>query len=154
MKEIKLKSGHTVLVDDSDYDLVRHISWRIRKSKNNVMYARSGWNIHISMHRFILGLSDPKIMVDHKDGNGLNNQRSNLRICNAAENNLNRAATGASKYRGVFLRTRGKKWGARIKIDGKPVHLGSFDDEIEAAKAFNKAAIATENPFRRLNEIQ
>lgn len=120
------------------------------------------------MHRMILN-PPQNLFVDHKDRNGLNNQRDNLRICTASQNQKNKIATGVSKYLGVSIHKNKHKiylkkkklyliyineyWIAHINVNGKSIHLGLFKDEIEAAKAYNKAAKKYHGDFARLNII-
>lgn len=106
------------------------------------------------MHRAIL---DPPrgVLVDHVDGNGLNNCRANLRTCTYAENSRNRrpAVGHSSRYLGVtFARSVGR-WQAGITVAGKSVYLGQYDTEEEAAQAYNVAAIGHHGSFARLNAI-
>lgn len=86
------------------------------------------------MHRFILGLDDPKEQVDHRDRNRLNNQRTNLRTGTDADNrqNLSPIGRGVSRHRGVTWCPRNRKWRVRHRLNGKWVHLGLFSDEEEA----------------------
>ena len=154
MKEILTVSGHACQVDDSDYDDLMLFKWYRKKVGVNI-YAQTYWvlpngkRMWINMHRMLL----PKEKeVDHRDNNGLNNQRSNLRACSHSDNMKNRTIRGTSKYRGVCLHLRGR-WIAHININGKQKHLGLFDNEIDAAIAYNKAAIATGNEYYVINKI-
>src|ERR1700761_3055809 len=91
MKEIKLKGGEICLVDDDDFDLVSGYKWYLSHGKNtNYARSKSQRPNHVAMHRLILNLTDPKQIVDHIDGNGLNNVRKNLRICTVGQNLCNR----------------------------------------------------------------
>ena len=104
------------------------------------------------MHRQIL--EAPKgVWVDHIDGNGLNNRKSNLRLCSATENACNRRPVPNchSRYKGVSWHKRQKKWAVRIAKRGKGIHLGSFDDEIEAAVAYDRKAEVLFGEFAYLN---
>jgi hypothetical protein len=89
-------------------------------------------------------------IVDHKDGNGLNNCRDNLRVCTQRQNQANRRSDGgASRFVGV--RRYGDKWRATIQYRGKVYHLGVFDDEVEAAKARDRKAWELHGEFAYLN---
>ncbi len=149
---------HKVFVDDEDFELVSKYNWCIKKH-GNTFYARCTTRLginkrkEIKMHRLLLGLADPKNVVDHKDHNGLNNQRNNIRICSYSENGLNKTShkNSSSKYLGVSLKkdkwklSNGsiviyKTWAARIRVNGKDKHLGHFKIEKEAAISYDLAA--------------
>ena len=94
--------------------------------------------------------------IDHRDMNGLNNQRSNLRFCTLSQNAMNRRKreNTSSIYKGVYFNNqRGKKWKAQIRINGKQIHLGLFDFEVDAARAYNMKAIELFCEFANLNII-
>jgi len=104
-----------------------------------------------AMHRFIMKPPDD-LVVDHIDGNGLNNTRANLRICTYQQNIFNRKGWGKdSKYKGVSWDKRSKKWRAKIRYNSKDKHLGVFEDEIEAAKEYDKEAAKLFGEFAYLN---
>ena len=144
MKELKLTLGLYALVDDEDYARVSQFNWNARPSNKNFYGQRNilkpnGKHTTQLLHRFILGLINPKIEVDHKDHNGLNCQKYNLRICNQEKNKRNRSKQiGSSIFKGVAA-TNGK-WQAQIQIENKIKYLGKFNSEIEAAAAYDKAA--------------
>lgn len=126
-------------VDDEDYeDLLAHARWsalgrqgRLYVSGYVLGSGRGGKRI--LMHRRILGVTDPSVKVDHRDGNGLNNTRSNLRVGSHGQNMQNREyGFGRSRFRGVWLNCDGK-WAAEARINGKKYNLGHYADEIEAA---------------------
>lgn len=99
------------------------------------------------MHAFLMRPPSP-LEVDHRDGDGLNNQRGNLRVCTHAQNMANRRAYGVSRYLGVSYTDRpSKPWTASCK--GR--HIGSFDREIEAALAYDLVAEQVHGPFARFN---
>lgn len=167
MKEIELTHGYKAQVDDSDYEWLNQYNWYAKIMKNTV-YARTNNYKHNSayMHRLILGLTNPKIFTDHKDRNGLNNQRSNIRACNYSENAKNRKSKGRSQYLGVTFSRNVKhtnkkgettyypyspKWRAQIIVNGKCLYLGLFDNEIDAAMAYDKEAYKHHKEFARLN---
>ena len=91
--------------------------------------------------------------MDHKDGNGLNNTRNNLRLCTVSQNQCNSRVRRTSRtgYKGVCL--RGNKIAARIKINGESIFLGYFKTVEDAARAYNEAAIVIHGEFARLNDL-
>jgi hypothetical protein len=164
MKEIKLsqrckksKNNHlSALVDDADFEYLNQWKWFAHKSPHGTYYAaRNDSGKTIKMHRIILGLTDPNILGDHKDGNSLNNQRSNLRECTHSQNNRNckKYKEGTSKYKGVHYHKKNDNFMARITDNGKTIYLGSFINEVDAGKAFNIAAQRIHGEFANLNII-
>lgn len=164
MKEIPLTRGKVALVDDQDFERVNQYSWRyIETGKMRKPYAvchriktetRFGTLRSMLLHSFIL---DAKVgeYVDHKDGNGLNNTRDNLRVCTQSQNLANsfKSKTGkrTSQFKGVRLRKDNHKYSAQIVVNDKYIHLGFFTDEIIAAKAYDEAAFNNFGEFARLN---
>lgn len=160
MKEIKSKSGRVCLVDDEDFDRVSKIRWSSHVHKNTVYFrghfpSSKGKMIYSSIHRFILGVTDPKIIVDHIDKDGCNNQKSNLRLCNTSENSANRRPRKhkRSQYFGVsfYSDITVNKWRAQIQKNKKSYYLGCFATEIEAAKAYDLKAKELHGEFANLN---
>lgn len=145
MKRIELTRGKFAIVDDSDFDELSKFKWHAMAHHSGIWYAKRSVSINnkrgaILMHRQIL--PDCKI-VDHKNGDGLDNRRLNLRSADASISNRNRTSLGSSKYVGVSKYKRGaskKKWVARIKINGKVIWLGTYEYEIDAAKAYLNGA--------------
>lgn len=161
MKEIQLTQGKVALVDDADFDWLNQWKWTAHQpQKGHSFYAirtsyAGGRKIAVRMHRLILGLADPKVLCDHRDGDGLNNQRDNLRKCDHKENGRNRLPnkSGTSPYKGVSFKAQHKKWVAQIGVNNKQVCVGYFDTDKLAAIAYNKAAIKHFGEFARLNVI-
>ena len=158
MKEIKLTQGKVALVDDGDYDFL--MQWKWQAHFKDLWYAvrtqRMGKKrICVRMHRVILGLIDPNVKGDHKDGDGLNNQRGNLRIATTEQNAQNRRACSKSnsKYIGVHLRIKTGKYIAQIAHNKNKKHIGCFETAEKAALAYNKAAFELFGEFARLNVI-
>ena len=104
------------------------------------------------MHRQILD-APQGVWVDHIDGDGLNNRRSNLRLCSATENARNRRPVPNchSRYKGVSWHKRQKKWAVRIGKPKESIYLGSFDDEMEAGVAYDRKAEELFGEFAYLN---
>ncbi len=147
MKEVQLTKGLVALVDDADYSHVMAAGPWQGNPRNHTIYAqrhvrRDGKETTQLLHRFLLGISDPRVLVDHGDRNGLNCQRWNIRTATRSENaaNAGKCKGFTSKYRGgVYVRSSGM-FHARIKVDGKQVYLGSYWHEVNAALAYDRAA--------------
>ena len=171
MKKIKLTNDKYALVDDEDYEWLNQFKWFSEKGRNTYYVASCINSVRTRMHRFILELIDRKIIIDHKDGNGLNNQRNNLRKCTHAENMTNRksAKNSSSKYLGVSMRCTKTKyvskktgietthfsfgWVATTTIDNKCKYLGTFKTELEAAIIYNIAARKYHGEFANPNKF-
>lgn len=143
---IPLSSGNHCLVDIGDMYKLASYNWYEKKERRRKTNYVIAWFPKLQaktlMHRFILDAKQGE-QVDHKDHDGLNNQRSNIRVCTHAENLRNqkkmrckKAAPFESKYKGVSWHNIGKKWRARLNNK----HLGLFKLEIDAAKAWDAAA--------------
>lgn len=156
MREIQLSQSKVALVDDEDYDRVNEYKWQAYKNKKgNSTYARV--NYDLTMHRLILNLtSNDKVEVDHIDMNGLNNQKSNLRIVNRSQNKCNATIQKNNKtgLKGVGYYKRGGHYRARIKINGKETHLGFFDTAEEAGAAYDKASKEIHGVYGRVNGVE
>lgn len=152
MKEISLTQGKTALVDDADFDLVNKHRWAARKSRH-LFYAQSKiGGKTVSLHAFLL--TPPlNVDVDHIDGNGLNNQRSNLRICSHMENmaNQKRHSDSKSPFKGIWRASNCDRWAAQLVFNGKKVYLGVYKNAADAALAYDKKAKELFGPFARLN---
>lgn len=154
------------MVDDEDYELLNQWRWNItKKEKDHTYYVRRTINSErrtVLMHRLILN-AGPMELVDHKDHNGLNNTRSNIRIATYSQNSANQKAkyNSTSKYIGVkrkkvYSRSRHKYWEyweAYIQSDGKWLFLGTHKTEDDAAIAYNKKASELRGEFAVLNVI-
>lgn len=166
MKEIKLTRGLVALVDDEDFDSLSQYKWYANKGKKTGYYARridtsKCKRTLVSMHRLVMNVQTSDYVVDHKNHNTLDNQKSNLRICTSSQNMCNRTSAkgSSSKYLGVSKTTtvRGDKtyyyWKAEIRTKRKYLYLGLFKNETDAAKAYNDAAKKHYGEYANLNNI-
>lgn len=159
-KELPITQGMLAIVDDGDYDTLAQFSWQANFAKNGRCYAECSlprinkYRPSTSMHRMIMQEPDG-LYVDHIDNNGLNNTRTNLRICTNGQNNMNayKIRNGTSKYKGVSWCKKSQIWRAFVCINGKSKNLGNFKSEIEAAYAYDKAAMEYYGEFARPNVL-
>ncbi len=159
MKKIPLTQGQVALVDDADFEALNRHKWYAQKYKNGFYAQRGvarpgGGQTVVIMHRVILSLEDPRIQGDHRDGNGLNNQRYNLRIATNLQNGRafkTPRVKATSRFRGVCWHKQLKRWQAAIKVSQVNKYLGLFADEEGAARAYDKAALEHFGEFTQLN---
>ncbi len=152
---IPLTQGQYAIVDAEDYERVSRFKWCLSRSGDRVYAQRRCRGKTIRMHQFIM--NPPKgMVVDHIDGNGLNNRRCNLRICTRLQNGWNRTRRkppdASSQYVGVY-RYKGYsgKWYVKVQGDGNATNLGPFDSEIEAARARDYRAVELHGPYAHVN---
>jgi hypothetical protein len=141
MKEIPLSQGKNALVDDEDFQYLQNFKWSAYKN-GNVFYTHRNYRIcrgkftKKSMHSEIMGKLQKGFEIDHIDGNGLNNQKSNLRVVTRRQNGQNRHVKKTSKFPGVSWWSEKKKWRATIQVNGKWSLIGVFQSEDAAFKAY------------------
>ena len=151
-KLIPLTRDKFAIVDAEDYGRLNQYKWHVNISYRGEYAVRCSGLKKIKMHRLLLN-APPGRLVDHRDGNGLNNRKANLRLCTHKENarNARPSKGGSSRYKGVCWHKATKKFDARIEVDGKRYSLGRFDDEIEAAVVYDIKAMELFGEFAYLN---
>lgn len=155
MRRIKLTKGKFALIDSKDYRLVSAYRWYALKPNSHVWYACTSFNVngtkqHIYMHHLIMGFKG----IDHKNCNGLDNRRSNLRKATQSQNFADwpKYTGTASRYKGVSRHCN--RFYARIAKDRTTHYLGIFRTQKEAALAYNEAATRLYGEFARLNKVR
>lgn len=161
MREVPVSKGSAVaLVDDEDYDLVAPYKWYLkRESKSDTRYAVAsarcnGKHVSLSMHRLLLSPIPAGMVVDHRDRNGLNNVRANLRLATKRQNTLNRRSTGGKGhgYRGVApYGAKKDKWMMSINDAGTRICVVGFPTPESAARAYDYLARRRFGEFATLN---
>lgn len=158
MKQITLPNGKVALVDDEDFERVNAYKWGVLITKGKAYVWRyvysGGKRKGVYLHREIMD-TPQGMSVDHIDGDGLNNQKSNMRNCTHQENLFNerKKAKTSSIFKGVWWDNARKRWAASLRLNGKTIHLGRYDDEVEAALAYNSAAIKNFGKYSNLNAV-
>lgn len=145
---------YDILVDEDVFNEFQNKAIHLKKYKDTKPYAQfkqKGKNI--KLHRHIMGVTDRSIVVDHINGNTLDNRRINLRICTQFDNMKNTVSrkNSTSKFIGVYWNKHLNYWVAEVRSDGKRVYRAYFKDEVDAAKARDLAAKLYHKEFARLN---
>jgi hypothetical protein len=152
VRYVSLTKGLFAIVDAADYERVRRHAWCASGTgKRMYAYRHDRKGRTIAMHRFLTNC--PKgLVVDHIDGNGLNNRQGNLRVCTQQQNLYNSGPKGkSSKYKGVCRDKAKNKWVVHIWYDHRNVFLGRFDDEVEAARTYDRTAYEFFGEYAYLN---
>lgn len=153
----KNKGKYVAFVEWQDSDLAK-LNWTVSVTATGAVYAYRSYNgCNVQLHQIIMermrdGLPLEKgQVIDHVDGNGLNNTRVNLRIATSSQNNFNakRPLKNTTGYKGVTRTRNGEKWRARIKANGKEIHIGTFDTPEEAYAAYCEKARELHGEFAR-----
>jgi len=160
-KNRQFPGKHTIIIDTEYWDMVKGCSWHIKGSEEDhypyvetkIPHPDGGWytrpngkrerrRIKLRLHHLILGKPEKGLMIDHKNHNGLDNRKDNLRILTNQQNQFNRRSNknSSSKYKGVGWIKSNNKWRAKIQHNKKSIHIGSFTCEKEAARAVNNKA--------------
>lgn len=155
MRTIPLTQGKVAIVDDEDFSRVSCFKWSLAK-RDTRNYARRMTEIigerqvFSYLHREILKVGD--LRIDHINGDGLDNRKSNLRSATSSQNSFNKSKGGNSLYvfKGV-RRTHSGRWSARIMQDYIEYWIGIFDTEVEAAKAYDKEAVRRFGEYAKCN---
>lgn len=163
--KLSLSKGQEVILDLDDYEFYKNKKlYASNWSNSSIYYAARSYKEEgkwkkILLHREITKAKKGE-MVDHINGNTLDNRKENLRLCNNQQNSFNqktkRIKNKTSEFKGVYkfkYKKTPKPWVARIKVDYKYICLGYFLTELEAAKAYNEAAVKYHGKFAKLNEV-
>lgn len=152
LQAIALDGGRLAKVDISDYEVLIGFAWYI----DDKGYATTGHGARTRrMHQLVLKAPRDRL-VDHVNGDRLDNRMCNLRVCTPAQNQWNRGkprttAKVASRYKGVSWDKTNLRWRSKIVVAGKQMHLGYFADEVSAAHAYDAAAQKHFGEYGRLN---
>jgi hypothetical protein len=147
VKEIPLTKGAVAIVDDEDYERLAVYSWRLDDTRASVSYALRGRCTR--MHREVLG-APAGLQVDHINGNGLDNRKANLRLASRTENARNKGPVAGKRFKGVCEIEPGV-FRARLGDGHRDVSLGCYRSEVDAARAYDRAAKEQWGEFARLN---
>lgn len=160
VRELPLTRGKVALVDECDWDSVSRYKWQAMPGAGGLWYAyhvfwSNGKSKHLSLHLFLLGLGGGRNpLVDHKNRNGLDCRRDNLRIATHSQNltNSRRPSRNTSGYKGVVRNKQIQApWSAQIRKDCKRYYLGAYKTKLEAALAYDRAAKELHGEFAALN---
>jgi len=157
MKTINLTQGKIALVDNDDFEKIKGNGWYVTRYgyAGKGFYKKKKETFEL-MHRLIMNLKKgDKKQIDHINHNKLDNRKCNLRVCTISENKRNTLVqkNNNSGFKGVYWHKKRCKWIAQIQFNKKTIHLGDFDDKINAAKTYNESAKIYFGEFACLNSI-
>lgn len=167
MKTVELSDGTAVLVDDEDFHVASQFSWHMTgvRTYNGYTWQYPGTNVRVDgkhkmllLHRLLMGarFGDNR-RLDHVNGNTRDAQKSNLRWCSHGQNisnQRNRTKTNkSSRFHGVYFDRWKQRWKAQIRCEKRKVCLGNFTDEVQAARAYDMAAMKLHGSFASLNNV-
>jgi hypothetical protein len=156
MKKIQLaNSTKKALVDDKDFEYLNQFVWRFDGRYAYRDFHSNGHSHHIYMHQEIMHAPEG-MEVDHKHtGNTLDNRRENLRVGTHSQNmsNAKKPITNTSGFKGVSWDKWHKKWHAQIRVNHRTIHLGFYNHPLDAANAYDSAAIKYKGEFARVNSL-
>lgn len=152
-KALRLRGGASTMLDDTDYDRAKDFRWH--KTTNGYVAGfvmEQGVRRRVYLHRWLLE-AQPGQIVDHIDGNKLNNRRSNLRLVTRSQNQANRRhnRNSRSRYKGVTWHKRRGMWMARIQVRGRRITIGYFVDPLQAAYEYDAFARTFFGEYARVN---
>lgn len=166
-KLLKLTRGYSTLVDEEEWEELVKYKWRsntcgdktyaVRERKRDEWPEGVKVSETVYLHRFLLNIhlfNGRSLVGDHINGDSLDNRIDNLRICSSQENGQNKKGRrgGSSRYKGVVkMKDRGEKWQAYIRTGGRKKHIGTFDSELDAAKAYDVFAVRHFGEYAMLN---
>ena len=151
--------GQYAIVDPEDYERLARYKWHAMKSRHTFYAARYGRRDKdgkrkcYMMHREIMKL-EGETVCDHINGNGLDNRKVNLRPATRAQNGWNRGKSkmkSRSRYKGLAWDSKDKRWEVRISVNGRRIYIGRFQDQIEAARAYDRAARRYHGRYAQFN---
>lgn len=142
-------------IDSEDMPLISEFKWYLRISGSGMYYATNR-KTRMHMHWMVIGRPKDGLVIDHIDGDGLNNCKSNLRVVTHTQNMYNSRArkNTSSTFKGVHWNKSRRRWTCQIRAGLKTRHVGHFKSEIEAASAYNEIASILHGPYARLNNIK